>query len=567
MLTVSLLVLSFNVSSTESSQQPEGLVLGDQLTCVTNDRMLCIGDGDFPAPETATRATSPRQWVFGLRGSCSLDHEGHVECQGQGFSRTDPGTGLQLPPMRTLSAGWFHFCGISTQGKGICWGSNRLGQIGSAEKKMTFSVNPMDNNFRQLASGAYHNCGIDLQGSLLCWGDGDYGQLGNGEESGSTIPVKVEGIDQPVVSIAVGDYHSCAIDSESSVWCWGSNRFGQLGDGTRTRQSKAVRVKTKDYEISALAAGGTFSCALHKDGSVYCWGSDLFGEIARGSLAPRRIEADTPVHELQQVTLPAEAVSIRAGGLHACARLENQEVWCWGANESGQLGDGTRTDRFEPVRWQDAKPPVSHPKRTTTVDAHKGVDVSYHAGRIRWTNMAREGFTFAYCLATAGLDFRDPFFQTNWDRLKQHGIQRGAYHFFIPADDPVSQAQLFLSHADLKSGDMLPVIDVESIHIEDRLQLADNLRAFSNEINKQLGVLPIIYTNPHVWKKHLSAADFSDHHLWIAEYDVDQPNIPSGWSDWTLWQWKDNQSVPGVAADVDLNQVNTNVNLSDLVIP
>ena len=120
----------------------------------------------------------------------------------------------------------------------------------------------------------------------MCWGDGDYGQLGAGTEEGSITSVSVENLTSTTTHLAMGAYQGCARLADATAACWGSNRFGQLGDGTRERRSTAVSVKGLGGPVRDVAAGASFSCALLVNGRVQCWGSNVFGELGSGGAKP-----------------------------------------------------------------------------------------------------------------------------------------------------------------------------------------------------------------------------------------------------------------------------------------
>lgn len=198
----------------------------------------------------------------------------------------------------------------------------------------------------------------------------------------------------------------------------------------------------------------------------------------------------------------------------------------------------------------------------------EGVDVSSHVGEVDWAALRAAGHTFAFIKATEGVDLADPSFETWWPAMKEAGIVRGAYHFYVTEDDPEAQAQFFISRATLDPGDLAPVVDVELIGHGTEPGLADRLRTFLSILEGHYGVKPIIYTGPNFWNANVGEG-FGDHPLWVAEYGVDQPAIPAGWTEWHLWQHTGDAAVPGVEKSVDLSRVNPSaaVDLSRLVVP
>lgn len=213
------------------------------------------------------------------------------------------------------------------------------------------------------------------------------------------------------------------------------------------------------------------------------------------------------------------------------------------------------------VEPHEAQAPVE-----TTSHLHLGIDVSYHSGAVHWDSVAAQKIGFAFVKATEGNDFKDPAFDAHWESLRQSGLRRGAYHFYVTEDAPETQAELFISNVVLEPGDLAPVVDIEVIGHNTSPGLADRLTVYLALIEKHYGVRPIIYTSPNFWNEHLSA-DFGHYPLWIAEYGVDEPRLPNGWDVWHLWQWKGDTTIAGVEKTADVSRVNSEqASLADLII-
>ena len=189
----------------------------------------------------------------------------------------------------------------------------------------------------------------------------------------------------------------------------------------------------------------------------------------------------------------------------------------------------------------------------------RGVDVSHYDGSIDWTQVATAGISFGYAKATEGTTFIDPSFQTNFAAMKAAGVKRGAYLFFRPRADPTAQVNFFLSTLlknGFTSGDLIPVIDVEVTDGLSSAVLASNLQMAANTIQAALGVSPVIYSSAVFWNGSVGSTAFGGDPLWVANWAVNCPNIPLGWSTWTLWQYADNGTVSGIPSSVDLDQSN-----------
>ncbi|MEZ5331906.1 MAG: GH25 family lysozyme [Thermoanaerobaculia bacterium] len=575
-------------SRADEPDVPPGLALGPEITCVLGASTECAGEEEYRLPaDTVLLRESVAS--FGLRHGCALRADGLPVCWGdasEGQLGVDPATvtgrrerrpyrGTAEPPpgapaLTALDAGWLHTCGLTADGGVVCWGDHDRGQLGrSAPGPAAAPVEGLPGPVVELAAGGLHSCAVLADGGVACWGNGSHGQLGTKIDGDSAAPRTVPGLPDPALSVAVGAYHSCAVLRGGAVYCWGDNRFGQLGDGTRTARPAPAPVVGLSGPVHSLDAGTSFTCALLVDGSVSCWGSNELGELGSGgySGAPlSRPEPPNPPAPAPVQGLPGAARRMQAAGDHACAVVTDGSVHCWGGNYSGQLGDGTSLDRPSAVSWKaltaalpsPPKPPLQHPI--------EGLDVSYHSGRVDWTAAKASGHTFGLTLATAGVDFRDPLLSAHWEGMRQAGLVRGAYHYFVADDDPADQARHFLSHVALEPGDLVPVIDIESLGTNPHHDLPQRLQAFIAEIENHLGVQPIIYTGPTFWDQH-GSADFGDYPLWIAEYGVEAPRIPTGWTSWHLWQWRGDAALLGVASIVDLNRVHPEADLSRLLVP
>ncbi|MCB1049242.1 MAG: hypothetical protein KDC71_01495 [Acidobacteria bacterium] len=184
-----------------------------------------------------------------------------------------------------------------------------------------------------------------------------------------------------------------------------------------------------------------------------------------------------------------------------------------------------------------------------------GIDVSHHDGPVDWGQVRQSGYHFAYVKATQGDDWVDPLFKTNFDGLKQAGLFRGAYHFFMVDDTGAEQARNFLTAVLHEPGDLAPVVDIETWHENPQPDVAEELRVFLDEVYAATGKKAVIYTNPRFWDTYLKEK-FTDHPLWVAEYEVENPQVPTGWQTWTLWQYTENGTISGVGTEVDISRYN-----------
>lgn len=182
-----------------------------------------------------------------------------------------------------------------------------------------------------VTAGGGHSCALMPDQSVWCWGQNLTGQLGNGATADSLVPVHVAGL-PPVTGVSAGHDHTCAVDVTAAVWCWGANAFGELGNGTTSVDSTAP-VTATGIQALQVSTGDGFSCAITLTHTVACWGDNNFGELGNGNF--NDASTPVPVKKLTNVT------QIAAGFFHACALESNGTVWCWGDNGDGELGVGT----------------------------------------------------------------------------------------------------------------------------------------------------------------------------------------------------------------------------------
>lgn len=313
---------------------------------------LLFTNASFAQSTTRTRlnvAPSPSAIGQTVRLSAELDLVGSGVVTGNMEFR-DGGTTLGSAALSTtgasmtaLGAGGAHACAL-TAGSGVrCWGFNGHGQLGDGTQtaRSTFvDVSGLTYGVAAIATGYFHNCALLFDRTVKCWGSNNHGGVGDGSTTDRLAPVGVPNLSN-VVSLAAGNEHTCAVLATGEVWCWGYNDYGQLGDGTIANQTVPVQVQGITNAV-AVAAGHHHTCALLSGGEVKCWGSNLFGEIGDGSNQGSRTPSAV-------VGLSSGVLMISAGESSTCALLMGGGVKCWGWNAYGQLGDGTTVDRFTPV--------------------------------------------------------------------------------------------------------------------------------------------------------------------------------------------------------------------------
>lgn len=188
----------------------------------------------------------------------------------------------------------------------------------------------------------------------------------------------------------------------------------------------------------------------------------------------------------------------------------------------------------------------------------QGIDVSKWQGSVNWQSVKEANIAFAFARATYGSTEVDSEFNSNWQAMKEAGIIRGPYHFFVAADDPTAQADLFISTVgSLDRNDLPPVIDIEADSGTSSTLVAD-VQTWLDLVEEKLGRKPIIYTSPSYWNEYMTN-DFGGYPLWVAEYGVSAPKSVNGWSTWSFWQYSQSGDLGGLNP-VDLDYFNGSQN-------
>jgi lysozyme len=182
-----------------------------------------------------------------------------------------------------------------------------------------------------------------------------------------------------------------------------------------------------------------------------------------------------------------------------------------------------------------------------------GIDVSYYQNDISWKRVRRAGIRYAFIRVSDGVDHPDERFAKNWAGAKRAGVMRGAYQYFRPDQDAITQADLMIAMLARDSGELPPVIDVENAGGKSPAELVERMQTWIARVRDKLGVEPIVYTGPEFWRDKAKNADLSSQPLWIAHYTRGCPTVPAPWDKWTFWQHTDNGRVPGIEGPVDLD--------------
>jgi alpha-tubulin suppressor-like RCC1 family protein len=300
------------------------------------------------------------QIIAGDQHGCAVDPDGQAWCWGYNeFGQLGDGTtdDSNVPTavageqtFESLAAGRYFTCGLTDEGAAWCWGDNSRGQLGdgstgegSDDQDRSSPVQVLgDLNFTSLVAGQLHVCGLVDTGEAYCWGSYPSGQLGNASTENQTAPGRsAESL--TLVSLASGgDNHTCGVDTDGKSWCWGNNTFGQLGNGAKSNAGQEEPSQVSgDQTFTALALGHAHTCGLDDDGAAWCWGGNDTGQLGDGTTDERFVP--------NAVETELRFVSMTTGQNHTCAVTLEGEAYCWGANGMGQLGDGDDAATLTPV--------------------------------------------------------------------------------------------------------------------------------------------------------------------------------------------------------------------------
>jgi alpha-tubulin suppressor-like RCC1 family protein len=293
---------------------------------------------DWTAISVSTDPLSNEAHACGLRGTVAYcwgsDAHGMLgNGAGTAGSQTAPGAVTGSLAWQSISAGYTSTCGVTTGGKLYCWGDNSFGQLGTGTGDEADPAQVgTDTNWESVSTGYTSSCAVKDNGSLFCWGANSRGQLGIGSTDSQATPAQVGTATWSGIEVGTG--FACGRQVDGTLWCWGPSSNGQLGNN-QTDNNASTDVKSplevgSATDWTSLSAGGGHTCAVNLDGELWCFGANSTYQLGDTTTTTRAVATQTGS--------ATDWLSVSAGDNHTCGVKTNGDVWCWGSNTKGKTG-------------------------------------------------------------------------------------------------------------------------------------------------------------------------------------------------------------------------------------
>ena len=275
-------------------------------------------------------------YMWGTNGSGQLGIQSNVASNIPVKVNNSSST-LPEKSVKYVALGTYHSAAITKYGSLYMWEYNNYGQLGNGSTTNSYTPVKIMENVAAVSLGDYHSAAITKDGSLYMWGENSDGQLGNGSTTNRSTPVKIM---ENVATVSLGAWHSAAITKDGSLYMWGYNNYGQLGNGSSGNYEKSVSPIKIMENVAAVSLCAWHSAAITKDGSLYMWGENSDGQLGNGTTnnltRPQRIAVNVQSVELY--------------GSYTTAISKDGGLYTWGYNLNGRLGNGTTTNSYTPIK-------------------------------------------------------------------------------------------------------------------------------------------------------------------------------------------------------------------------
>jgi rubredoxin len=302
----------------------------------TNWKQVACGNS-----HTAAIKTDGTLWSWGIGNNGALAET----------SRTNKSSPIQTDiggtNWKQVACGYNVSVTIKTDGTLWTWGYNNYGQLGNSttvSKSSPVQTIAGGNNWKQVACGYFHTTAIKTDGTLWTWGNDSYGQLGDSTISHRSSPIQTIAGGTNWKQVACGGYHTAAIKTDGTLWTWGYNFSGLLGDSTSDSKSSPVQTIAGGTNWKQLSCGSFYIAAIKTDGTLWSWGNNTNGQLGNSTLG---IPISSPV---QTIAGGTNWKQVAAGYSHTTAIKTDGTLWTWGNNNNGQLGDSTISHRSSPIQ-------------------------------------------------------------------------------------------------------------------------------------------------------------------------------------------------------------------------
>jgi RHS repeat-associated protein len=312
-------------------------ILDEQTISIYDDEVIDVEPGISGGSHTLALNDSGQVFSWGY------NYYGQLGQPWSYYSRLidKPVIPVGLTHVINIDAGYSHSIAIRSDHSVWTWGTNSSGQLGDGSNSSRYTPLPIMNDAESVAGGSSHSLVLKSDKTLWSFGLNSYGQLGNNSTISVNEPVRVENLSD-ITDISCGSSHSLALKSDGSLWAWGYNGNGQLGIDSKTNCSVPTEITALNHDVKIVEAGAHFSFAIKNDGSVWAWGCNQNGQLGNGT----NISQSSPV----PVTNLNDVIDIKAGNYHSLALRSDGTVWSWGNNSSGELGNGTTTSSSVPEK-------------------------------------------------------------------------------------------------------------------------------------------------------------------------------------------------------------------------